>query len=81
MAIQLGRKTNVIVLMLALVCAVSCFSLPIVHSGQAHSGFYERGDLLMSYFQIGDGAGERLASEWNFPTSIVTLSKHAVSLS
>ena len=70
MAIQLGRKTNVIVLMLALVCAVSCFSLPIVHSGQAHSGFYERGDLLMSYFQIGDGAGERLASEWNFPTSL-----------
>ena len=65
MAIQLGRKTNVIVLMLALVCAVSCFSLPIVHSGQARSGFYERGDLLMSYFQIGDGAGERLASEWN----------------
>lgn len=71
MAIQSIRKFNGIVVALAVVCAASSFSLPIVHSGQARSGFYERGDLLMSYFHVGDGRGDKLASEWNFPTSLV----------
>lgn len=73
MASQSIRKFNGIVVALAVVCAVSCFSLPIVHSRLASSGFYEsgKGDMLMSYFHIGDGHDDKLASEWRFPTSLV----------